>query len=230
MSALVHPASARPPLIGLLGGTFDPVHFGHLRLGEEMREALELDELRLLPAAQPPHRPLPVADARTRLQLLQLAVDGVPGFCVDARELQRPGPSYTVDSLRLLRADYPAASLVWILGADAFNGFTRWHDWPGILEHAHLAVASRPGSRIEGEAARLLAERGVAADALRERRAGGIVPVEITALDISATRLRALIARGASTRFLLPEAVREQIHQQGLYPRAAPTDGAPRQP
>lgn len=204
-------------MIGILGGTFDPVHHGHLRLAEEVREALGLEEVRFIPAFQPPHREAPVAAARHRLAMLHLAVQDNEAFVVDTREHDRGGPSWMVDTCASLRDEFADRPLVLILGMDAFNGFTRWRDWRGILERVHLAVASRPGAQAEGEAAALLAARGCTPDGLEPAPAGRMVEVPISALDISATRLRELAAQNHSTRYLLPEAVREYLLKHRLY-------------
>ncbi|MFP4155483.1 MAG: nicotinate-nucleotide adenylyltransferase [Halothiobacillaceae bacterium] len=199
-------------MIGLLGGTFDPVHLGHLRLAEEMREALGLSSVRFVPAARPPHREDPQADAQERLRLVTLAVADHPDFVVDDRELARAGRSYTVDTLASIRAELGTAQpLVLIMGMDAFNGFTRWHCWQHILAQAHLAVATRPGSEPGPEARRLLGAHGVDPEALADSPAGKICQVPITRLDISATAIRERRARGGSLRYLVPEAVRQAL-------------------
>jgi len=204
-------------LIGILGGTFDPIHYGHLRLAEEVREALGLEEVRFIPAFQPPHREAPQAEARHRLAMLHHGIRDNESFVVDTREYDRGGPSWMVETCASLREFYGDQPLVLIMGMDAFNGFTRWRDWEGILERVHLAVATRPGAHATGEAAGLLAERGCAASELDEAQAGRIVEVPISALDISATRIRELAAQNHSTRYLLPEAVREYLFEHRLY-------------
>lgn len=196
------------PLLGILGGTFDPVHFGHLRLAEESFEILALDRLHFVPSAEPPHRPPPVLPAPDRLTLVKAATADRPGFFVDDRELLRVGTSYTVDTLISLRSEFPRHHLVLILGMDAFNGITRWHRWPELFQLANLAVATRPGAQAVGDAASLLAERAITADELKIRPTGGIVPLSITRLDISATAIRAARTAGRSVRYLVPESVR----------------------
>ncbi|MFZ5536255.1 MAG: nicotinate-nucleotide adenylyltransferase [Pseudomonadota bacterium] len=204
-------------MIGILGGTFDPVHYGHLRLAEEVREALGLAQVRFIPAFQPPHREAPTAPPAHRLAMLHLAIQDNEAFTVDTREYDRGGPSWMVDTCASLRASYGDRPLVLIMGMDAFNGFTRWRDWQGILARVHLAVATRPGATAKGEAAALLAERGSTVAELERAPAGRIVEVPIAALDISATRLRELAAQNHSTRYLLPEAVREYLLTHRLY-------------
>ena len=194
-----------PPLLGILGGTFDPIHLAHLRLAEEVREALNLARVHFVPAAIPPHRPQPVLSAADRLALVQCAVQDQPAFVADSRELNRSGASYTLDTLLSFRQDFPAHQLVLILGMDAFNGFTKWHRWPDILEIAHIAVASRPGATLNPSAAQLVAERGIGAEQLTQQQAGGIVSLPITRLDISATAIRSALAAKRSVRYLVPE-------------------------
>jgi len=199
-------------VIGLLGGTFDPIHVGHLRLAEEVRETLGLAQLRFVPAARPPHRDEPVTTGDRRLELVRLAVADNPAFSVDAREYEREGRSYTVDTLQSIREEVGADQpLVWIMGMDAFNGFTRWHRWRGILDLAHLAVATRPGSRPEAEARALLAAYGMDAAAIAAHPAGGIHRLPITRLDISATAVRKRLQAGQSLRYLVPESVRKAL-------------------
>lgn len=136
-------AEAAP--LGLLGGTFDPVHYGHLRLAEEAREALKLPELRWIPAGQPPHRTAPRTAAGHRLEMVRRAVAGNPAFTVDDAETRAPGPSFTVTTLERLRAALPDRPLVLLMGADAFLGLATWHRWRELLDLAHLGVATRPG-------------------------------------------------------------------------------------
>jgi nicotinate-nucleotide adenylyltransferase len=212
--------------VGLFGGTFDPVHFGHLRPALECLEALGLSELRLIPAAVPPHRAAPVAKPEQRLAMLRLAVADQPGFVVDARELQRPGPSYTVDTLRELRAELgDARPLCLLLGTDAFLGLPGWHEWQALPELAHLVVMLRPGFQANGLLERggdairaLLKTRGVDTPAALQARPAGTVWLQpVTSLDISATAIRANIAAGGSVRYLLPDAVWRYIEENGLY-------------
>ncbi len=204
-------------MIGILGGTFDPIHHGHLRLAEEVREALLLEQVRFIPAFQPPHRRAPIASAAHRLAMVRHALSDNPGLVVDTREHERGGPSWMVDTCASLRAEYGTRPLVLIMGMDAFNGFTRWRDWRGILERVHLAIASRPGSRAEDEAAELMAERLCPIADLACAPVGRIVEVPITALDISATQIRELAAQGRSTRYLLPDLVRDYLSTHQLY-------------
>ena len=132
-------------MLGLLGGTFDPIHVGHLRLAIEVRERLGLDEVQLMPAPRPRLRGMPEVDADTRLRLLQAAVDGVGGLAVDAREMQADGPTRTVDTLESIRREQGARPVCWIMGADAAGRLDRWHRWERLIELAHLVIARRPG-------------------------------------------------------------------------------------
>lgn len=206
--------------IGILGGTFDPVHCGHLRLALEMRDALALDSVRLMPAPNPRLRDAPRADAAQRLALLEAAVEDEPGLAVDARELDREGPTYTVETLESLRREFPDEALVFILGMDSFARLDRWHRWRELTGLAHLAVARRPGGVLPGEGpvADLLARcRWEDTATLAETPAGRIAICEPPMLDISATRIRSLVARGRSIRFLVPDKVIELIDRTGCY-------------
>ena len=209
--------------IGILGGTFDPVHYGHLRLAVEIRERLSLDCVRLLPAPNPRLRDAPRADVSRRLEWLAAAVEGEPHLQVDARELDRDGPTHTVETLGSLRQEFPHGVLVFIVGMDSFRKLDRWHRWQELLDLAHLAVAHRPGDCLPGP--------GPVADLLAQRRcddvavlksvpAGRIMICEPPLLDISATRVRSLVAEGRSIRFLVPDKVIELINRTGCYSHA----------
>ena len=212
--------------IGVLGGTFDPIHYGHLRLAEELGETLRLDEVRLIPSGTPPHRSAPQVAAGHRLAMARLATADNARFKVDEREVHRAGPGYTFDTLAELRAeagsDRPLALLV---GADAFLEFATWHRWHEIFGLAHIAVAHRPGYPLERWAERMpqpLAREYTARLmqqplATHLQPAGGIVVVPFTALDISATAIRDTLKAGASPRYLLPASVLDYIHAHKLY-------------
>jgi nicotinate-nucleotide adenylyltransferase len=212
-------------VIGILGGTFDPVHVAHLRCALEVQQILRLGEIRFIPARQPPHRPPPLASPAQRLAMLRLAAGDQPGFAVDERELRREGPSYTVDTLRSLRAELGAARpLCLLLGIDAFAGLDGWHEWQSLAELAHLVVMRRPGVEPAlSPAVRALLEDRVAADhgRLRQGAAGCVALLTVTQLDVSATRVRELIAAGGSVRYLVPDRVLDFIHREGLYRGAA---------
>lgn len=212
-------------LVGILGGTFDPVHFGHLRLAEESAEQLQLSEVRFVPAAFPNLRDTPVANPRQRAQMVRLAIAGNPRFRLDLSETERGGVSYTVDTLRGISAALGSdAALCLILGADAFSRLERWSRWRELFDLAHIAVAARPGCRpIPGPdwAAPLEDEwrRRFTGDRseLGASRAGRIVLSSHTLLDISASAIRGQLAAGASPRYLLPDAVLDYIQSQHLY-------------
>ena len=210
-------------LLGLLGGTFDPVHCGHLRMAIETRERYALDEVVLMPAGAPRLREAPVADAALRMRLLQAAVAGVPGLGVDGRELERAGPTSTVDTLRELRDEWPDAHLVLILGADAFSRLARWTAWQLVPELAHLLVVRRPGARLPGRGVlgALLKRCRVDDPALlRSRRAGLLLLADLPLMDISATRVRDLLLAGRNPRFLVPDPVLPLLLGSGAYTHA----------
>ncbi len=194
-------------MIGIFGGTFDPVHIGHLRLATEVAETLGLSRVHLVPAAIPPHRGEPLLDPTTRLDLVARSIADEPRFVLDDREHRRAGPSYSADTLAEFAAEFAGERLVLMMGMDAFNGLPGWHEVERILDLAHIAVATRPGSQAEGVAAEWLAERRTAASGLADAPVGRIVPVAITRLDISATTLRGFIDQGRSLRYLVPEPV-----------------------
>lgn len=206
--------------IGILGGTFDPIHCGHLRLAVEMREQLGLEAVRLVPAGNPPHRAPPKASARARLHMLQAAIAGAEGLSVDPRELERGGWSYMVDTLDSLRQSFPAHALCLILGMDAFCGLESWHQWQRLLQIAHLGVAGRPGVRgpQTGPLATLL-DSALVDDAaqLRRHKAGCVVLRDIPTIDISATQIRTRLAQGRSVRYLVPDSVFDIITTDGIY-------------
>lgn len=207
------------PVIGVLGGTFDPIHFGHLRPALDVHERLGLRDLRFIPCNVPPHRGAPVAAAEHRLAMVERAIAGVPGFRVDSRELNRPGPSYTVDTLRSLRGEIgPDAPLLLIMGLDAFAGLDTWHRWREIPSLAHVVVAHRPGSSLPEHAAYLeLAPVTESCPALEDRASGLVVFQSVTQLDISATDIRERLRAGRSPRYLLPDSVRHYITEHDLY-------------
>jgi nicotinate-nucleotide adenylyltransferase len=206
--------------LAILGGTFDPIHHGHLRVAWEAAEALDA-ELRLIPAAVPPHRPQPGAGATQRMAMLEAALAGQDRLRADDRELRRGGASYTIDTLAELRAEIgPMRPLVLLVGADAFAGLSTWHRWRELFDVAHVGVLTRPGHGgvFEAElAGEWFTRRVDGADALRARPHGAILPIEVTPLDVSATAIRALLAAGRSPRYLLPDAVLALIEREGLY-------------
>ncbi len=206
--------------IGLFGGTFNPVHFGHLRLALEVRQALSMDELRLVPCHRPAHRGEPEVSSEQRVEMLRLALQNCPELSLDERELERDGPSYSLETLQSLRAELGSnVSLTWIMGSDSFAGLDSWHGWRELLDWGHLLVVARPGYELpdEGPVAELLHRRKAEAQALLEQTAGAIVVQELRLLPISATEIRTQIGRHQSPQFLLPDSVWQFIQQQGLY-------------
>ncbi len=208
------------PPIGVFGGTFDPIHFGHLRLAEEMADALGLDRVLFIPAGQPPHRGTPRIAAIHRLEMVRRAIAGNPRFEADAREVLRPQPSYTVDTLTALRAELGDAQPLWLLlGADAFLDLPSWHDWRRLFELANIAVAARPGAQLLQPGAIMEPLLGEVSPRLAtgDRPAGSVLLRQMTPLDISATAIRDALARRGSARYLLPDAVLDYIHEHQLY-------------
>lgn len=220
MATAVAKRSVRP-VIAIFGGTFDPIHYGHLRPLLEVKQALGLDQVRLIPAFTPPHREAPGADVSQRLTMLRLALAEVPGFVIDERELQRGGRSYTVDTLQPLRDEIgPDMPLCLIMGLDAFVTLDSWHEWRRLNRLAHIVVTQRPGAELphSGPVAELMATaRARHAAELQQTPAGRIWFQEVTQLEISATAIRAERARGGDIRFLLPDNVRHFIETEGLY-------------
>jgi len=206
--------------IGIFGGTFDPIHYGHLRTAFEMLQALRFSEVRFIPSGDPPHRGKTFAAADVRLEMVRVAVQGQPGFSVDECELTRDGPSYTIDTLSLLREEQPDASLGLIVGMDAFLGLTSWHRWDEILDLAHIVVAHRPGWRAPdiGELGEMITAHGThRVDDLHGNRHGYIHIHAVTQLEIASTEIRDLIAAGRDPRFLMPDTVRDVIVDSGCY-------------
>jgi nicotinate-nucleotide adenylyltransferase len=208
--------------MGIFGGTFDPIHFGHLRTAFEMLQALRFGEVRFMPCGSPPHRGTPIADAALRLRMVRVATEGQHGFVVDDRELQREGPSYSVDTLTALRSEYPLTPLALMIGMDAFLGLPKWYHWREILQLAHIVVAHRPGWRAPdmGPLGELLADRGThRIGDLHQARSGQIYIHDVTQLEISSTEIRELVAAGRDPRFLMPDSVRAVIEESGCYGR-----------
>lgn len=214
--------------VGILGGTFDPIHYGHLRLAEEMLELANLRRILFIPAGTPPHREAPQVSALHRSAMVRLAIADQPAFVLDEREVARTAPCYTVDTLRELRAELGEAQpLCLLMGGDAFLQLDTWHEWEQLFELAHIVVGSRPGFTLEDRicaaapALRLhYRQRSCAAEALSKQPAGGIAELAIPKLEISATLIRSRVAENRSIRYLLPNAVADYIHQHHLYEHA----------
>ncbi len=208
--------------MGIFGGTFDPIHYGHLRTAFELLETLRLPEMRFMPAGNPPHREHTIASNAQRLEMVRAATAGQPGFSVDDREMHKSGPSYSVETLAELRAEFAARPLCLIVGMDAFLGLPKWHQWRELLSLAHLVVAHRPGWRAPtmGPLGEMLVDRGTGSVAdLHESVAGRIYIHAVTQLEISSTDVRALIHAGRDPRYLMPDGVRRIIRESGCYAR-----------
>jgi nicotinate-nucleotide adenylyltransferase len=206
--------------VGVFGGTFDPVHYGHLRSAFEMLQALRFDEIHFVPCGDPPHRGVTYANARDRFRLVQLAIEGQAGFVADDRELRRDGPSYTVDTLISLREEFPGDSLGLIVGMDAFLGLPGWHRWEEVLDLAHIVVAHRPGWKAPdiGVLGDLITEYGThRVDELHGTTHGRVHIHAVTQLEIASTEIRDLIAAGRDPRFLMPDQVRDAILELKIY-------------
>ncbi|WP_051206421.1 nicotinate-nucleotide adenylyltransferase [Oceanospirillum maris] len=219
----------RPNVIAVMGGTFDPVHNGHLRSALELKQLLALDAVHLVPCHQTPHRAQPGRSSQQRLDMLHCAVGDEAGLCIDDRELRLDQRSYSVVTLEDLRLELgDDAVICWVMGVDAFAHFTRWHQWARILELANLVVMTRPGFDLASTSkeACLWRERALAASVLteslsqcsQEYNAGHIIPVRLPSqLEISATYIRDQLAKGNSVRYLLPDNVIDYIHTYSLY-------------
>ncbi|MBE0494193.1 MAG: nicotinate-nucleotide adenylyltransferase [Thiomicrospira sp.] len=217
------PGEPAGQLIGVYGGTFDPIHYGHLRPALDVLNQLELDHVRFIPCFTPVHRAHPQVSSEQRCEMIELAIARQPNFILDKREIERQGPSFMVDTLRSLKQDFPQASLVLMMGTDAFAKFLSWHECAAILELAHLAVMHRPNEPLpsQGALAQLLEARLVtklpSSPIEPNQRAGQIVEVEVTQLDLSATRLRELLKNGQPIDYLMPPSVIDYIKQHQLY-------------
>ncbi|MFA7317258.1 MAG: nicotinate-nucleotide adenylyltransferase [Sulfuricella sp.] len=210
--------------LGVLGGTFDPIHFGHLRLAEEMAQQLDLSGVRFIPAGRPWHRGAPGATPGQRLEMVRLAIEGNPHFELDEREVSRNSPGYMVETLTELRQEMGSEQpLCLLLGADAFLGLPAWHRWRELFALAHVVVAQRPGFALLQEQMdsqlREELERRMSADPadLQDLPGGRVMSWPITPLAIAATAIRAGIMAGRSPRYLLPESVLDYIQTHQLY-------------
>jgi nicotinate-nucleotide adenylyltransferase len=207
-------------MIGILGGTFDPVHYGHLRPALEMLHELRLDHIRFIPCGMPPHRREPMANAEQRLAMLTAAVGDQPGFRIDTRELRHAGPSYTFNTLTTLRKELAEMPLCLIIGMDAFHSLDTWYRWEELITLAHVVVMRRPGAAppSAGPVASLLERCGITDPAaLADSPAGQVLVRTVTQMDIAATDIRERLAHGGNIRYLLPDAVIDIIREQGLY-------------
>ena len=234
MSARRDEAKATSDPVAILGGTFDPVHYGHLHLAHDVRKALGIREVRLVPAADPPHRDAPRTSARDRVAMLELAMRDFPGLVVDTREIDRGGKSYTVETLEGLRAERPRAPLWLVVGADQFRSLPTWHRWRELFDLAHVVVVPRPGIAIDSglpdAVAEELAARRVRDPAVLRSTIGGSIYVQpVSPHPISSTAIRSALVAGDRNPVefsgLLPPAVLAYIESNGLY-RPPPTHAA----
>ncbi|GAB7127190.1 nicotinate-nucleotide adenylyltransferase [Silvimonas sp. JCM 19000] len=208
---------APPKALGIFGGTFDPIHEGHLMLARALRDTFALPSVSLIPTGLPQHRNAPVASPQQRLVWVQHAVAGEAGLQADDREVRRQGFCYTVDTLEELQAEQPDTLLVWLIGGDSFHHLQQWHRWTDLLELGHMVVAARPGydwSKLPKELMQVLDTRKVAAhpDALHK---GGISLLPTPLMPFSSTELRDKLAHGADVSGLTPVAA--EVQQSGLY-------------
>ncbi|MCK5336490.1 MAG: nicotinate-nucleotide adenylyltransferase [Gammaproteobacteria bacterium] len=201
-------------LLGILGGTFDPPHIGHLRTVLDVQQSLNLSEIRIIPNYIPAHREQPVLEAQQRYQLLQKALQNVPGLIADDREIKRQGISYMVDTLRDPQQQFPQKHLCLIIGTDAYNSFCQWHEWQEIIQLSHLVVMQRAGvaAMVNKELDQLLTTD---ADDLIKTKAGRVYAQNVSQLDVSSTVLRQMIQQQQSIQFLVPENIRSDL--QTLY-------------
>jgi nicotinate-nucleotide adenylyltransferase len=217
---------AERAIIGLSGGTFNPIHFGHLRMAQELAERLQLNQVRFIPAASPPHKARLEVSAEHRAAMVGLAIASNPLFSLDQRELGRAGASYTIDTLLSLRAELgEEVSLVLLLGSDAFSQFNHWHRWQEIIQLCHIALAQRPGAANSLETdglpkaleTLLVNHYSEHSADLHSCAAGFITMQPVTALDISSTAIRAALQQKRSTRYLMPDSVIDYIESHQLY-------------
>jgi nicotinate-nucleotide adenylyltransferase len=206
--------------IGIFGGTFDPIHYGHLRTALELKQTLDLGPVHFVPCATPPHRSAPLTDGQLRLRMVEAAIKDEPGFIADDRELRRPGLSYTIDTLASFRAELTDWPLCLLLGMDAFLNLPNWHRWQELFDLAHVVVAHRPGWQAPraGTLGDLLLARGTTLPADLAARPAGLLHIRpVTQLEISSTDLRDSLRAGRDPKFLVPDAVRQIILETECY-------------
>jgi nicotinate-nucleotide adenylyltransferase len=207
--------------IGILGGTFDPIHNGHLRLAVEAHQQLKLDHVRLIPVNNPPHREIPIASSLQRQRMIELAITDQPAFTIDSRELERDTVSYSIDTLKSLRQEYTNDSLCLILGHDAFNKLDSWKDWQELLNYAHIIVANRPNESSTNISIELKSwiEQHQTTDKidLEKKQSGFIYFITIPMLDISSSMIRHYYTQGKAVDDLLPTTINTYIEENNLY-------------
>ncbi len=211
-------------LVGILGGTFNPIHFGHLRMAQELADALKLDEVRFIPSANPPHKTAPQVSAEHRAEMVKISIADNPLFKFDGRELSREGASYTIDTLISLREELGAKTAICLfMGSDAFVKLDTWQRWQELLNFCHIVLVQRPNLSAEhpklAENLEILLTDHYTENALdlATKSAGFIHMQKITALDISSTKIREMLKNGETPRYLVPDAVMVYIKQHQLY-------------
>ena len=206
--------------LALFGGTFDPVHYGHLRCAEEARQKLNLDQLYLLPAGTPPHRSAPLATAKQRLEMLQLAQTEFPHLAIDDREVRRDGASYMVDTLKSFRQELPQRPLLLLLGQDAANDLHSWFEWEQLFELSHIVILTRPGvkTKYRQNLAKQMQRRLISdVQKLHLSEAGMVLHLGVASIEISATTIKSIMRLGRSPRSMMPETVWDYINENRLY-------------
>ena len=221
LSDKAKPVSDARSVVAFMGGTFDPVHFGHLRMALELKQALKADQFRLIPCGDPYHKSQLVSAAAVRYEMLEWALRDDPELTLDDRELNRQGPTYSYDTLVSLRGEFgPDASLVMVMGMDSFLSLPQWYNWQQLTELGHILVVHRPGSELAlcGELREWYAPRKTSElDDLRSKAAGYISDIRMTMLEISSSQIRGLLTKGQSPQYLLPDSVLDFIRQNYLY-------------
>lgn len=218
-------------MIGFYGGTFNPVHFGHLRTALEIKDSLKLEEIKFVPCSWPPHKADPSVSAQTRVRMLESAIQNEAGFSIDTRELTRNKPSFTVDSLTSFRREYPHKTFALVIGMDSFIGLPTWHSWKTLFDLAHVVVIFRPGTSplfVEPLKSMIRQNQVLTADQLKTRSNGLIYFQKVTQLNISASEIRNLIRNQKSPRYLLPDVVWEMIRSKRLYQNEATSASNPK--
>ncbi len=209
--------------IGIYGGTFDPIHYGHLRPNLELCEILELDHVRFIPAFLPPHKDEPQTSVAQRLEMVAQAISEEKYFVLDDREIKRGGASYTVDTLKSLRQDYPDQPLCLLMGMDAFAGIDRWYQWEELLHYAHIIVSQRPETDFDDQKQwpeaiqNFYLTHKADRNAIQQSLCGHIRLEPVTQLSISATDIRNRLKNKQSIRFLMPESIISLIKYYNLY-------------
>lgn len=206
--------------LALFGGTFDPVHYGHLRCADEARQKLALSQLYLLPAGNPVHRASPRATPAQRLEMLQLAQVEFPSLAIDSRELHRSGPSYMVDTLRELRSIFPQRSVCLLIGQDAANRLHEWHEWEQLFSLANLVILTRPGENADyrHDLAKKINKRLVTeVQEIASSSAECVLQLQVSPVDISATTIQSMMRLGRSPKSMMPDSVLHYIEENRLY-------------